>query len=94
MEGGISNLPVLDPGMRATPLSPSEWKQRLQEARNINATSNVAQSSGSERSILLLDVRNGKCSYFEDYCTNWHGKCFYILRLRIYIVLKLKTKEA
>ncbi|XP_078148094.1 rhodanese/Cell cycle control phosphatase superfamily protein isoform X2 [Carex rostrata] len=59
MEGGISNLPVLDPGMRATPLSPSEWKQRLQEARNINATSSVAQSSGSERTILLLDVRNG-----------------------------------
>lgn len=62
MEGGISNLPVLDPGMRATPLSPSEWKQRLQEARNINGTSSVAQSSGSERTILLLDVRNGKCS--------------------------------
>ncbi|CAN1180310.1 Rhodanese-like domain-containing protein 8, chloroplastic [Linum perenne] len=45
MEGGSSHLPLLDPSMKAEPLTPSEWRQRLE--------------STSERNHVLLDVRNG-----------------------------------
>ncbi|XP_043717400.1 rhodanese-like domain-containing protein 8, chloroplastic isoform X2 [Telopea speciosissima] len=45
LEGGISHLPLLDPSMRATPLTPSEWRQRLETVNS--------------RKFILLDVRNG-----------------------------------
>ncbi|XP_042500834.1 rhodanese-like domain-containing protein 8, chloroplastic [Macadamia integrifolia] len=45
LEGGISHLPLLDPSMRATPLTPSEWRQRL--------------GTANSRKFILLDVRNG-----------------------------------
>ncbi|CAN0891407.1 Rhodanese-like domain-containing protein 8, chloroplastic [Linum grandiflorum] len=45
MEGGSSHLPLLDPSMRAEPLTPSEWRQRLEAT--------------SDRNHVLLDVRNG-----------------------------------
>lgn len=45
---GISDLPLLDPSMRALPLSPSEWRERLQL---INKNTN--------RNNIILDVRNG-----------------------------------
>lgn len=50
------HLPLLDPNMRATPLTPSEWKERL-EARTCL---DVSSSETSGRRLLLLDVRNGK----------------------------------
>ncbi|KAF3794952.1 Rhodanese-like domain-containing protein 8 [Nymphaea thermarum] len=58
MEGGISHLPILDPEMRALPLDPSEWKERLQMARHSSSSDEII-SSAQARQILLLDVRNG-----------------------------------
>ncbi|KAJ4961029.1 hypothetical protein NE237_020939 [Protea cynaroides] len=55
LEGGISHLPLLDPSMRATPLTPSEWRQRLETTNNVKGTS----SSNLSRKFILLDVRNG-----------------------------------
>jgi len=54
LEGGSLHLPLLDPNMRATPLTPSEWKGRL-EAR---ICLDVSSSETSRRGLLLLDVRN------------------------------------
>lgn len=55
LEGGISHLPLLDPTMRATPLSPSEWRKRLKAVREIDETTNSSHDSN----YVLLDVRNG-----------------------------------
>ncbi|MFS7996657.1 putative Rhodanese-like domain, rhodanase, Rhodanese-like domain superfamily [Helianthus anomalus] len=44
MEGGVSHLPLVDSSMRATPLTPSEWREKL---------------SNSDKDVVLLDVRNG-----------------------------------
>ncbi|XP_024023531.1 rhodanese-like domain-containing protein 8, chloroplastic isoform X2 [Morus notabilis] len=49
-EGGVDQLPLLDPSMRATRLSPSEWRKRLEEV-------NTADDSSNEN-YILLDVRN------------------------------------
>ncbi|KAK7358085.1 hypothetical protein VNO77_00006 [Canavalia gladiata] len=54
-EGGISNLPLLDPSMRAIPLSPSEWRDRLEAINKIDLTS----KDYPNRNYILLDVRNG-----------------------------------
>ncbi|XP_027920633.1 rhodanese-like domain-containing protein 8, chloroplastic isoform X3 [Vigna unguiculata] len=48
-EGGMSHLPLLDPSMRAIPLSPSEWKERLE----------AVNKTDLNRDFVLLDVRNG-----------------------------------
>ncbi|CAI8620026.1 unnamed protein product [Vicia faba] len=45
---GISDLPLLDPSMRALPLSPSQWRHRLQAINQNPNTNNI-----------ILDVRNG-----------------------------------
>lgn len=50
------HLPLLDPTMRAIPLTPSKWKERL-EAR---AYLDLSSSETSGRRLLLLDVRNGE----------------------------------
>ncbi|RID57919.1 hypothetical protein BRARA_F01255 [Brassica rapa] len=55
-EGGISHLPLLDPPMRAKPLEPSEWKEKL---KDITDGDGEASPSDSGRSCILLDVRNG-----------------------------------
>ncbi|KAJ1394276.1 Rhodanese-like domain [Sesbania bispinosa] len=54
-EGGISHLPLLDPSMRAIPLEPSEWRDRL-EAFNKN---DLPSKDDPKRNYILLDVRNG-----------------------------------
>lgn len=54
-EGGISHLPLLDPSMRAIPLEPSEWRDRL-EAINKN---DLQSKDYPNRNYILLDVRNG-----------------------------------
>nr|CAD1819050.1 unnamed protein product [Ananas comosus var. bracteatus] len=59
LEGGVSHLPLVDPSMRATPLTPSEWRKRLQNGRNVDIFSSNIDSSASEKEFLLLDVRNG-----------------------------------
>ncbi|KAK1324568.1 hypothetical protein QJS10_CPA01g00132 [Acorus calamus] len=59
LEGGISHLPLLDPAMRATPLSPSEWREKLHAAGCVDESSSKKDSSGPNRKFLLLDVRNG-----------------------------------
>lgn len=48
LEGDFSHLPLLDPSKRATPLTPSEWRERL-ETMNSNRDTNY----------ILLDIRNG-----------------------------------
>ncbi|CAB4281603.1 unnamed protein product [Prunus armeniaca] len=55
LEGGISHLPLLDPSMRATPLTPSEWRKRLEA---VNTTSE-ASNKDLKTNQILLDVRNG-----------------------------------
>lgn len=55
-EGGISHLPLLDPPMRAKPLEPSEWKEKLKELTDDDGE---ASPSDCGRSCILLDVRNG-----------------------------------
>lgn len=65
LEGGISHLPLIDPSMRATPLTPSQWKRRL-EAVNGSDESSTWKSS---RNFILLDVRNG----YEWDIGHFHG---------------------
>ncbi|KAK7320220.1 hypothetical protein RJT34_04956 [Clitoria ternatea] len=62
-EGGISHLPLLDPSMRAIPLSPSEWRDRLKAINKTDLTSNP------KRNYILLDVRNG----YEWDIGHFHG---------------------
>uniref|UniRef100_A0A7C9AC14 Rhodanese domain-containing protein n=1 Tax=Opuntia streptacantha TaxID=393608 RepID=A0A7C9AC14_OPUST len=52
---GVQGLPLLDPSMRPTPLSPAEWRERLQL---LNSNSDVSNEDNS-KSRVLLDVRNG-----------------------------------
>ncbi|KAI5382409.1 variant 2 [Lathyrus oleraceus] len=54
-QGGISDLPLLNPSMRALPLSPSEWRHRL-EAINKN---DPHSKDYPNRNNIILDVRNG-----------------------------------
>ncbi|KVI07468.1 Rhodanese-like domain-containing protein [Cynara cardunculus var. scolymus] len=56
MEGGVSHLPLIDSSMRATPLTPAEWRKRVEAANNIEVSSHLNPS----RKVILLDVRNGK----------------------------------
>ncbi|KAL0927235.1 hypothetical protein M5K25_001398 [Dendrobium thyrsiflorum] len=58
-EGGMSHLPVLNPTMRATLLTPAEWRERLQASINPFELPNKASGSNHDRRLLLLDVRNG-----------------------------------
>lgn len=55
-EGGTSNLPLLDPSMRALPLAPSEWRERLE------AINDAHSKDCPNRDYIILDVRNGKRS--------------------------------
>ncbi|XP_052181623.1 rhodanese-like domain-containing protein 8, chloroplastic isoform X2 [Diospyros lotus] len=55
LEEGISDLPLLDPSMRATPLSPSQWQLQLEA---VNRADQVSTWNSNTNSILL-DVRNG-----------------------------------
>ncbi|XP_058732365.1 rhodanese-like domain-containing protein 8, chloroplastic isoform X2 [Vicia villosa] len=54
-KGGISDLSLLDPSMRALPLSPSEWRKRL-EVINKN---DPHSKDYTNRNNIILDVRNG-----------------------------------
>ncbi|KAG5522475.1 hypothetical protein RHGRI_034600 [Rhododendron griersonianum] len=65
LEGGISHLPLIDPPMRATPLTPCQWKQRLEAANK----SNELSTWKSNRNFILLDVRNG----YEWDIGHFHG---------------------
>ena len=55
LEGGVSHLPLLDPSMRATRLSPSEWRKRIETVNSTDDPSNV----NANAECILLDVRNG-----------------------------------
>uniref|UniRef100_A0A5B6YMU8 Rhodanese domain-containing protein n=1 Tax=Davidia involucrata TaxID=16924 RepID=A0A5B6YMU8_DAVIN len=61
LEGGISHLPLLDSSMRATPLTPSQWKDKLEAVNKID--------EGSNMKYILLDVRNG----YEWDIGHFHG---------------------
>ncbi|KAI9175050.1 hypothetical protein LWI28_026619 [Acer negundo] len=65
LEGGISHLPLLDRSMRATPLSPSEWRQKLEAVKNIDDSSNSSHNTD----CVVLDVRNG----YEWDIGHFHG---------------------
>ncbi|KAL2342300.1 hypothetical protein Fmac_003585 [Flemingia macrophylla] len=54
-EGGIPHLSLLDPSKRAMPLSPSEWRDRLEAINKTNLTS----KDDPNRNYILLDIRNG-----------------------------------
>ncbi|KAL2930326.1 Rhodanese-like domain-containing protein 8 chloroplastic [Bienertia sinuspersici] len=51
---GVQDLPLLDPSMRAVPLSPAEWRTRLK-----SVVSNHDIEDQYQNSCVLLDVRNG-----------------------------------
>ncbi|KMT03770.1 hypothetical protein BVRB_8g189190 [Beta vulgaris subsp. vulgaris] len=51
---GVQDLPLLDPLMRAVPLSPAEWRTRLKSINNNHDTANA-----NDKNCILLDVRNG-----------------------------------
>lgn len=55
LEEGVSYLPLLDPSMRATPLAPAEWKEKLKSVNRIDDASNA----NLDTKTTLLDVRNG-----------------------------------
>lgn len=55
LEGGHSHLPMLDPSMQATPVSPVEWRERLKAINNTGDASNGLSDTDS----IVLDVRNG-----------------------------------
>lgn len=55
LEGGISHIPLLDSAMRAIPLSPVQWKNRLEAANKTDTASN----DNLNTNCVLLDVRNG-----------------------------------
>jgi hypothetical protein len=58
-EGGRSHLPLVDPNMRARPLTPSEWKERLEASKCLDVSSSKTSGQTFGRELLLLDVRNG-----------------------------------
>lgn len=37
LTGGMQAIPCTDPAMRATPLDPQQWRQKLAEAGAVNA---------------------------------------------------------
>lgn len=53
LEECMSDLPLLDPSTRATPLTPSQWRSRL------TAVNKIDNSSNTTNDCILLDVRNG-----------------------------------
>ncbi|TVU44270.1 hypothetical protein EJB05_03706 [Eragrostis curvula] len=58
LEGGSSHLPLVNPSMRAKPLAPSEWKERLEDIKCLDVSSSKTCGETSGRKLLLLDVRN------------------------------------
>ncbi|GKV05321.1 hypothetical protein SLEP1_g17349 [Rubroshorea leprosula] len=64
LEEDVSNLPLLDPTMGATPLEPSEWRRRLEAVNRIDRDSDLTQ-----KDYILLDVRNG----YEWDIGHFHG---------------------
>lgn len=64
LEGGISHLPLLDLSMRAKPLTPSQWRSKL-ETVNKDYQGNVNLNT----TCILLDVRNG----YEWDIGHFHG---------------------
>nr|XP_018676361.1 PREDICTED: rhodanese-like domain-containing protein 8, chloroplastic isoform X1 [Musa acuminata subsp. malaccensis] len=59
LEGGVSHLPLVDPSMRAYPLTPSDWRKRLLSVNNVSRPTHESDGQVSDRKCLLLDVRNG-----------------------------------
>ncbi|KAG0493724.1 hypothetical protein HPP92_004718 [Vanilla planifolia] len=59
LEGGMLHLPVIDPAMRAAPLTPAEWQKKLQELTIFYGPSYKANGSDPDKKLLLLDMRNG-----------------------------------
>ncbi|KAF7069728.1 hypothetical protein CFC21_075312 [Triticum aestivum] len=55
LEGGSCHLPLVEPSMRASPLTPSEWREKLEARKRLETE---AAGDTSERKLLLLDVRN------------------------------------
>ncbi|XP_074372584.1 rhodanese-like domain-containing protein 8, chloroplastic isoform X4 [Apium graveolens] len=64
LEGGISHLPLLDLSMRAKPLTPSQWRSKLEKV-NKDYQGNVNLNT----TCILLDVRNG----YEWDVGHFHG---------------------
>ncbi|GAB4850479.1 Rhodanese-like domain-containing protein 8, chloroplastic [Ancistrocladus abbreviatus] len=54
-EGGNLDLPLLDPSMLATPLTPAEWRKRMESV----GTDAYASHGDPNKRYILLDVRNG-----------------------------------
>lgn len=43
LAGGMEQLPCTDPAMRATPLQPSEWREKMAHASAVNAAVDAGQ---------------------------------------------------
>jgi hypothetical protein len=44
LAGGMQQLPCTDPAMRATPLLPAEWREKMAAASAVNAAVEAGQS--------------------------------------------------
>lgn len=57
LAGGMAAIPCTDPAMRATPLQPQQWREKLDAADAVNA----AVAAGAEvpgKRVVVMDLRN------------------------------------
>jgi hypothetical protein len=66
VEGGTAHLPVTDLSIRAEPLTPQQWREKL-KARAIVGTTD----SSRLKRVLLLDVRNGTSKFPSLFSPPW-----------------------
>lgn len=82
VEGGTAHLPVTDLSIRAEPLTPQQWREKL-KARAIVGTTD----SSRLKRVLLLDVRNGTSKFPSLFSPPW-SHCNLILALLHFISIQ------
>lgn len=61
---GTASLPLTDPSSRAVPLTPQQWREKLEarallDARDKRLADNIDTDLQNMKKVLVLDVRNG-----------------------------------
>eukprot|EP00879_Flechtneria_rotunda_P029738 GHRR01032183.1.p1 GENE.GHRR01032183.1~~GHRR01032183.1.p1 ORF type:complete len:492 (+),score=132.74 GHRR01032183.1:329-1804(+) len=57
LAGGMAAIPCTKPDIRATPLNPADWKQKLAEADSVNKAVAHGMLDASKR-VVVMDLRN------------------------------------
>ncbi|KAF6265177.1 hypothetical protein COO60DRAFT_1119106 [Scenedesmus sp. NREL 46B-D3] len=57
LAGGMQAIPCTEPGMRATPLDPQQWRVKLAHADAVNAAVEAGREEASKR-VVVMDLRN------------------------------------